>query len=116
METGGIREIRVAFELYSVTSTGMETVEMMHDVLQTSLGEYPTREYFAQRHLSVWGDLQPGIDLSAVENAENESRLRFELRFSTRARLIRSAEIIEKVELELDMGGYPVLMEAQTPP
>lgn len=116
METGGIREIPVAFELYSTTATGMESVEMMQDVLQTSLGEYPTLEYFNQRHLSVWGELQPGIDLSATENAENESRLRFELRFSTRARLIRPAEIIEKVELELDMGGHPVLIEAETPP
>lgn len=114
-ETGGVREIRVSIELHSLKKPGLRRLEEYQNILVSDLGREETQYYFRSHGLVVVDQISPGIDLSAIEGSEVESRIRFELRFTTSARIIESPHVIESIEGQVDIGGIHLNLESPSP-
>lgn len=115
-DTKGVREFRVSFNLHSRSATGVDTLQEMQDVLETSLDELPTKLFFTKNGITPVGIRTPGQDLSAIEADREEVRLQFELRFQTWSRLTRIPNYIEQVQMQGLIDDVPIEVDVEEGP
>lgn len=103
-DTRGVREYVVSFDLYAQKPYGLDQLEDIHDVLETSLFEEDTQFFLNQHGLASWGAFSPGSDLSVLEGGRIEARLYFEIKFNTRSLRIRPAKTIGKINMGFEFS------------